>query len=112
MGLVGERALLELSLGKPGLCLSEGDRLGPRPLFLLKGMGRASAAASRKAKRVTCCGPFLLCSPGCSGMVSHTANQNHPGESRENIQDRDFGTKLCSASMSPPHHLGTGPTLG
>lgn len=88
MGHVGERALLELSFGKLGLCLSKEDRLGPWPRFLLKGMRRDSA--SRKAKRVTCCGPSLLCSPGCSGMVPRTANQNHPGESRENSQDRDF----------------------
>lgn len=112
MGHLGERALLELSSGKPtGLSLSKGDKLGTWPLFLLEGMGRDSAAASRKAKRVTCCGPCLLCSPGCSGMVPRTANLRHPGESRENIQDKDLGTELCSASMLPPHHLGTGPIL-
>lgn len=102
VGHLGERALLELGSGKPGLSLSEGDTLGPGPLFLLKGMGRDSAAASRKAKS-----PSLLCSPGCSGMVPRTANQNHPGESRENIQDKDFGTELCSTRVSPPYHLGT-----
>lgn len=54
----------------------------------------------------------LLCSPGCSGMVSHTANQSHPGESRENIQDRDFGTKLCSANMALPTIWALAPHCG
>lgn len=104
---VGERALLELSFGKLGLCLSKEDRLGPWPLFLLKGMRRDSA--SRKAKRVTCCGPsccaHLVAQEWCPILQTRIILGKAEKTSRTGIFE------LCSATMSPPHHLGTGPTL-
>lgn len=47
------------------------------------------------------------CSPHCSGAVRCTATRHCPGQRGENSQDEHFGAVLYSASVSPPHHLGT-----